>query len=77
MSYLTTKHLQLTSNKTTVFLLNEEEALMLTKKQDLDEAALVLLNMGPQFIIIKCGSKGSFLFEPNKPPFYVFRRMSL
>ena len=57
--------------KTTVFLLNEEEALMITKKQDIDEAALVLLNMGPQFIIIKCGSKGSFLFEPNKPPFYV------
>jgi len=57
--------------KTTVFLLNEEEALMLAKKKDLREAATFLLGLGPEFVVVKCGSKGSFLFTSTKSSTHV------
>ena len=52
-------------NKTNILLINEEEVFMLTKKSTLDDAASLLLTMGPRAIIVKCGSQGSFLFSRN------------
>ncbi len=46
-----------------IFLLNDEEAIQLTKKQDLDKAGKILLDYGPSTIIIKMGSKGALLFN--------------
>ena len=50
-------------SRVNMFLLNDEEALLLTKKNTIEEAAKILLNMGPEIIIIKQGSKGSDLYD--------------
>jgi len=51
--------------KTNILLINKEEALMLTKQLNIEKAATQLLRLGPESIIVKCGSKGSFLFQKN------------
>ena len=50
-------------SRVNMFLLNDEEALLLTKKQTVEDAAEILLDMGPEIIIIKQGSMGSYLFD--------------
>lgn len=49
-------------NKSDIFLLNEEEARLLFKTQDLDKAANLALSLGPRVVVIKRGSEGSSLF---------------
>ena len=51
--------------KTDIFLLNDEEALQLTKKDNINDAAKILLNCGPEFVIIKQGHLGSTIFSSN------------
>ena len=48
---------------TDIFLLNDEEALLLTKEKNIENAAKVLMDMGPEIIVIKKGSLGSYLFD--------------
>ena len=49
--------------KSNIFLLNDEEAMELTKKTDLKEIASDLLKMGPEIVIIKKGANGSLLMS--------------
>lgn len=48
-------------SKTNIFLLNDEEAVQLTKMSDLDKAGKAILDMGPHTVIIKMGAKGAVL----------------
>jgi len=50
-------------SKVNMFLLNDEEAFLLTKKSKIEEAAEILMDMGPEVIIIKKGSLGSYLYD--------------
>lgn len=49
--------------KTDIFLLNDEEAIQLTGKDDLNKAADTLLAYGPSVVIIKQGRRGSLLAD--------------
>ena len=49
--------------QTDIFLLNDEEAIQLTGKDDLNEAADTLLAYGPSVVIIKQGGRGSLLAD--------------
>ena len=44
-----------------IFLLNDEEAIQLTNKTDIYDAANQLLKKGPSVVVIKQGGKGSLL----------------
>ena len=61
--------------KTNVLIINDEEAVQLSKKKNLNEAASKILTMGPSFLIIKKGADGALLFTENEvftcPPFNV------
>ena len=48
-----------------IFLLNDEEALQLTKIGDLEKAGKKILDMGPHTVIIKMGSEGSLLINSD------------
>ena len=48
---------------TDIFLLNDEEATLLTKQSSMELAALELSKLGPEIIIIKKGSKGSYIYN--------------
>lgn len=50
-------------DKTDIFLLNDEEAMELTNKTDLNEITKILLDAGPEIVIIKKGSKGALLAQ--------------
>ena len=67
--------LLLVIKKTNVLIINDEEALQLSKKKNLTEAAAKILTMGPSFLIIKKGADGALLFKENElftcPPFSV------
>ena len=67
--------LLLVIEKTNVLIINDEEAIQLSKKNTLDEAAAKILTMGPSFLIIKKGADGALLFKENEvftcPPFRV------
>ncbi len=60
---------------TDVLIINDEEALQLSKKNDLIESSEVILTMGPSFLIIKKGADGAILFGENQmftcPSFFV------
>ena len=58
--------LMLVINKTDVLIINDEEALQLSKMNNLKEAAKTILKMGPTFLIIKKGTEGALLFDGNK-----------
>jgi len=62
-------------SKTDVLIINDEEALQLSKKGNLNDAAKEIEKMGPRFIIIKKGQDGAILFEGTKvfacPSFFV------
>ena len=49
--------------KSDIFLLNDEEAMELTNKTDLNESTKILLDAGPEIVIIKKGSKGALLAQ--------------
>ena len=49
--------------KSDIFLLNDEEAMELTNKTDLNEITKILLDAGPEIVIIKKGSKGALLAQ--------------
>ena len=53
-------------SKTNIFLLNDEEAFLITKQSTIEAAAKILLNMGPKTIIIKKGSQGSYILDKTK-----------
>ena len=48
-----------------LFVLNDDEAVMLTEEQNLILAGEKLLMMGPQSVLIKKGSHGALLFHPD------------
>ncbi len=48
-----------------IFLLNDEEAIQLTKNEDLIKAGQLLLDYGPSTVIIKMGSRGALLLTNN------------
>ena len=50
-------------DKSDIFLLNDEEAMELTNKTDLNEITKILLDAGPEIVIIKKGSKGALLAQ--------------
>ena len=52
--------------KTDIFLINDEEAGMLTGLDDLEAAATDLLGRGPEAVIIKQGSNGALIAEGGK-----------
>ena len=51
--------------KSNIFLLNDEEAIQLTKTSDLIHAGKKILHMGPDAVIIKMGAKGALLVTKN------------
>ena len=51
--------------KSNIFLLNDEEAVQLTKISDLELSGKKILDMGPKTVIIKMGSKGSLLISSD------------
>ena len=52
--------------KTNIFLLNDEEAFLLTNTKNIEDAALILSNMGPDIVIIKKGSLGSYILDAKQ-----------
>jgi len=51
--------------QTDVLIINDEEALQLSEKSNLKDAAKKIQNMGPKFLIIKRGEHGASLFYKN------------
>ncbi|MEC9273514.1 MAG: PfkB family carbohydrate kinase [Candidatus Neomarinimicrobiota bacterium] len=49
-----------------VLLINEFEAEQFTRRKDHDDQGTVLQSLGPQNIIIKCGSKGARLYSGHR-----------
>ncbi len=56
-------------NRTTIFLINHEEAEQYTGESDLSIAAKKLLSAGPEIVVIKLGSDGAFLATKNNEIF--------
>jgi len=52
-------------SRVTMLTLNESEARLLTDCHHLSEAAAALLEMGPEYVLIKKGENGSILFGKN------------
>jgi sugar/nucleoside kinase (ribokinase family) len=48
-----------------LFVINEDESLLLTGARDLVLAAKILRKMGPRMLVIKKGGHGSMLFHPE------------
>ena len=46
-----------------ILLINESESFLLTKEKNIKDAAIALLSMGPEMVVIKKGSKGAKLFS--------------
>ena len=46
-----------------ILLINESESFLLTKEKNIKDAAIALLSMGPEMVVIKRGSKGAELFS--------------
>ena len=53
-------------SKTNILLINESELHLLTKEQNVDRSAKVVLSMGPEKVIVKFGSKGAKCFSENE-----------
>ena len=53
-------------SNTDVLIINDEEALQLSKKDDLIEASKIIQKMGPEFLIIKKGIDGAVLFNQDR-----------
>ena len=59
-NYLSDLHIVI--SKTDVLIINDEEALQLSKSNNLMDAAAKIQTMGPKFVIIKKGEQGAILF---------------
>ena len=46
-----------------ILLINESESFLLTIEKNIKDAAIALLSMGPEMVVIKKGSKGAELFS--------------
>ena len=46
-----------------ILLINESESFLLTKEKNIKDAAIALLSMGPEMVVIKKGSRGAELFS--------------
>jgi sugar/nucleoside kinase (ribokinase family) len=57
-------------SKTNLLVINDEESEILTGQKQISAAAQMILNMGPDFLIIKRGEHGAFLFA-DKTIFFV------
>ena len=55
--------------KSSVFLINHEEAEQFTGKADVVSAAQVLINLGPRVVVIKMGAGGSYISHNNRGVF--------
>lgn len=53
-------------SKVTVMTINDEEARQLTKEYSLVAAAQKIMEMGPQYVVIKKGEHGALLFHKNE-----------
>ena len=53
-------------SKTNILLINESELHLLTKEQNVDRSAKLVLSMGPEKVIVKFGSKGAKCFSENE-----------
>ena len=63
--------------KTNVLIINDEEALQISTKNTLIEAAQKIQDMGPDFVIIKKGAEGAILFSKSvqfECPSFVVRK---
>ena len=49
--------------KIQLLFLNDAEAQMYSQEKELDEAAQILLNKGPDYVIIKRGEKGATVYD--------------
>ena len=63
-NYLSDLHVVI--SKTDVLIINIEEALQLSKSNNLIDAATKIQTMGPKFVIIKKGEFGASLFSNNQ-----------
>tara|TARA_B100000900_G_scaffold392801_1_gene388662 strand:- start:512 stop:1423 length:912 start_codon:yes stop_codon:yes gene_type:complete len=52
--------------KTDIIIINDEEALQLSKKESLFDAADDILKLGPSYLVIKKGEHGALLFGNNQ-----------
>ena len=48
-----------------LLFINDAEAQQYSETQDLEKAALILLNKGPKYVVIKKGEKGASLYSNN------------
>ncbi len=55
--------------KSSVLLINHEEAEQFTGRADIVSAAQILINMGPQVVVIKMGAGGSYVSHNNRGVF--------
>ena len=56
-------------SRTTIFLINHEEAQQYTGESDISDAAKKLLTAGPEIVVIKLGAEGAFLATENNEVF--------
>ena len=56
-------------SRTTIFLINHEEAQQYTGESDISAAAKKLLTAGPEIVVIKLGAEGAFLTTENNEVF--------
>jgi sugar/nucleoside kinase (ribokinase family) len=56
-------------SRTTIFLINHEEAQQYTGENDISDAAKKLLTAGPEIVVIKLGAEGAFLATENNEVF--------
>ena len=63
--WIDTTHSELLTvlSKSDILLINESEAEMLTDCSNLDDAATILIGLGPPTVVIKRGSKGAALYS--------------
>jgi sugar/nucleoside kinase (ribokinase family) len=53
-------------SKADILLINESEAEMITECSQLDDAARILIGLGPPTVVIKRGSEGAVLYNNNE-----------
>ena len=53
-------------SKVNIFFINDEEAMQLTNQTNLENIADVLINHGPQIVIIKMGGEGALIASNDK-----------
>ncbi len=53
-------------SKVNIFFINDEEAMQLTNQKNLENIADILINHGPEIVIIKMGGEGALITSKNK-----------